>query len=92
VFGLAKTYHRLKNDKDQALTYYKKYLELSPKGSAAAIARDSIAKLEGQPPPAPPATNACRWTFAISLPVTPHHRHLHTFEERNHASANRILL
>jgi outer membrane biosynthesis protein TonB len=58
VFGLAKTYHRLKNDKDQALTYYKKYLELSPKGSAAAIARDSIAKLEGQPPPAPPAPPA----------------------------------
>ena len=55
VFGLAKTYHRLKNDKEQALVYYKKYLELSPKGSAAAIARDAIAKLEGTAPAAPPA-------------------------------------
>ena len=59
VFGLAKSYHRLKNDKEQALTYYKKYLELNPKGSAAAIAREAIAKLEGQPPapaaPPPPA-------------------------------------
>ena len=55
VFGLAKTYHRLKNDKEQALVYYKKYLELNPKGSAATIAREAIAKLEGQPPPAPAA-------------------------------------
>jgi hypothetical protein len=52
IFGLAKTYHRLKNDKEQALVYYKKYLELNPKGSAAAISREAIAKLEGQPPPA----------------------------------------
>ncbi len=54
VFGLAKTYHRLKNDKEQALVYYKKYLELNPKGSAAALSREAIAKLEGQPPPSAP--------------------------------------
>jgi len=50
-FGLGKTYHRLKNDKDQALAHYLKYLELNPKGSAAGACRDGITKLGGTPPP-----------------------------------------
>ena len=55
VFGLAKTYHRLLNNKEQAIANYKKYLELSPKGSGAAVAKDSLAKLEGTAPAPTPA-------------------------------------
>jgi hypothetical protein len=53
IFGLAKAY-RQKGDKEQAINWYKKYLELNPTGSAATVARDALAKLEGQPPPPPP--------------------------------------
>jgi tetratricopeptide (TPR) repeat protein len=49
IFGIAKAY-RAKGDKDQAITWYKKYLEVNPNGGAAQVARESIAKLEGQPP------------------------------------------
>lgn len=52
VFGLAKTY-RAKGDKAQAITYYKRYLADHPTGAVADVARAAIAKLEGQPPPAP---------------------------------------
>jgi tetratricopeptide (TPR) repeat protein len=56
IFGLAKAY-RQKGDKEQAISWYRKYLEINPTGSAAAVARDAIAKLEGQPAPAPPPSS-----------------------------------
>lgn len=46
IFGLAKAY-RQRGDKEQAVIYYKKYLEMNPNGSGASSARDAIAKLEG---------------------------------------------
>ncbi len=52
IFGLAKTY-RARGDKERALQQYRRYLELYPSGGAAGVARDSIARLEGNPPPAP---------------------------------------
>jgi hypothetical protein len=55
VFGLAKTYHLRKNDKDKALQNYTKYLELNPKGAAATLAREAITKLGGTPPATAPA-------------------------------------
>ncbi len=51
MFGMAKSY-RQKGDKDQAIHWYKKYLEQNPNGGAAAVAREAIAKLEGHPAPA----------------------------------------
>ena len=53
IFGLGKAY-RAKGDKEQAITWFKKYLELNQNGAAATVARDTIAKLEGQPPPPKP--------------------------------------
>lgn len=63
VFGLAKTYHHRKNDKEKALQNYIKYLEMNSKGAAATLAREAITKLGGTPPAAPapapvPATPA----------------------------------
>lgn len=61
VFGLAKTYHHRKNDKEKALQYYTKYLEMNSKGAAATLAREAITKLGGTPPAAAapaPATPA----------------------------------
>lgn len=51
IFGLAKTY-RARGDKERALQHYRRYLELYPNSAAAAVARDSIARIEGTAPPA----------------------------------------
>lgn len=51
IFGLAKTY-RARGDKERALQNYRRYIELYPNGGAAAVARDTISRLEGNPPPA----------------------------------------
>ena len=53
IFGLGKAY-RAKGDNEQAISWFKKYLELNQNGSAATVARESIARLEGQPLPPKP--------------------------------------
>ena len=54
LFGLAKAY-RQRGDKEQAISWYKKYLDQNPTGSAATAAREAIAKLGEKPPPQPHA-------------------------------------
>lgn len=56
IFGLGKAY-RQQGNKESALVWFKKYIELYPNSGAAQVARDTIARLEGRAPQ-PSATPA----------------------------------
>lgn len=55
-FGLAEA-HKLRNNRAQAIRYYKQYLDIAPYGPQSDVARALIEKLEAEVAPPPPPTS-----------------------------------